>query len=187
MYETKNIEIQSYYNQFSKVLMRFILGRIKDKDIADDILHDVFIKVHDNIHTLRDVNKIESWLFQITRNRINDYFKKSKKVQTIIEEYTNEEKEENIVKKLSSCVEAMINYLPEPYKEALILVHLNKVPQKQLAEELGISYSGAKSRVQRGKVMLREIFEQCCHFEFDRHGVPQDYYNKDVCCKNFRC
>ncbi|HCH25404.1 MAG TPA: RNA polymerase sigma factor SigZ, partial [Oceanospirillaceae bacterium] len=54
--------------------------------------------------------------------------------------------------------------------------------QKQLAQELGISYSGLKSRVQRARVDLRQLFESCCSLELDAQGQIMDYDDDKTCC-----
>ena len=59
----------------------------------------------------------------------------------------------------------MINELPEPYRQALLLT-----------EYQGLSLLGAKSRVQRAREKLRDLLPQCCHFEFDRRGGIVGYY-----------
>ena len=70
----------------------------------------------------------------------------------------------------------MIAALPDPYREALILSEYQGLSQKDVADRLGISLSGAKSRVQRARRQLREMFLACCHFEMDRRGRILDYY-----------
>jgi RNA polymerase sigma-70 factor (ECF subfamily) len=64
----------------------------------------------------------------------------------------------------------MITELPEPYREAVQLTELEGLTQQELATRLGISLSGAKSRVQRGRAMLKDMLLECCRFEFDRRG-----------------
>lgn len=68
----------------------------------------------------------------------------------------------------------MIDNLPEPYREAVVLTELEGLTQKELAGRLGISLSGAKSRVQRGRQQLKEMLFDCCRFEFDRRGGVVD-------------
>ena len=60
--------------------------------------------------------------------------------------------------------------LPAAYREALLLTEYQGLTQKALAERLGLSLSGAKSRVQRGRTQLKQMLEECCTFEFDRRG-----------------
>jgi len=83
---------------------------------------------------------------------------------------------------LALSLEEMINELPEPYRQALILTAYQGLSQKQMAESLGISLSGAKSRVQRAREKLRDMLLRCCHFELDRRGRIVDYYQRCCCC-----
>lgn len=64
----------------------------------------------------------------------------------------------------------LIAELPETYREAVQLSELEGLPQHEIARRLGLSLSGAKSRVQRGRALLKDVLEQCCRFEFDRRG-----------------
>jgi RNA polymerase sigma-70 factor (ECF subfamily) len=81
----------------------------------------------------------------------------------------------------------MIEELPDEYQVALRLTELEGLTQQELAARTGLSLSGAKSRVQRGRKMLREMLLACCHFEFDRHGKVIDYYPECQCCSEVRC
>lgn len=60
--------------------------------------------------------------------------------------------------------------LPDPYQQAVRLFELEGVPQQEIADRLGLSLSGAKSRVQRGRDRLRALLFDCCTFERDRRG-----------------
>ena len=70
----------------------------------------------------------------------------------------------------------MIEGLPVKHREALKLTEYEGMTQKELAAKLGISISGAKSRVQRARAMLKDALMQCCHFELDRYGTVIDYH-----------
>ena len=87
------------------------------------------------------------------------------------------------VEGLKQAFRRMVEELPEPYREAVRLADLEGVPQTELAERLGISVSGTKSRVQRGRQMLRKELEECCRFEFDRRGKVIDFTPKGECCR----
>ena len=81
----------------------------------------------------------------------------------------------------------MIELLPEDYREAILLTEYHGLTQQQMAERLGISLPAAKSRVQRGKKLLRELLLACCHFQFDRQGKVIDYYPRCQCCADAAC
>jgi RNA polymerase sigma-70 factor, ECF subfamily len=65
----------------------------------------------------------------------------------------------------------MVYALPDPYRDAIVLTEFDGLSQKELAGRLGISVSGAKSRVQRGRALLKRQLLDCCQFEFDRGSV----------------
>jgi RNA polymerase sigma-70 factor (ECF subfamily) len=64
----------------------------------------------------------------------------------------------------------MIESLEPIYREALILIELEGLSQQQYAEKVGISYTNAKTRVQRAREKLRKIILQCCQYQFDKYG-----------------
>lgn len=158
-------------------LKQFIYSKVKDSDEAKDILQDVYIKAFTRFDSLRDYSKLNSWLFSITRNEVNTFFNSRKKTQVKIPEMDTNENEF-----FSSCVAEyalpFINALPQKYSEALQLVFIDNLSQKELAKRLDISYSGAKSRVQRGKEKLKELIIACCTIEHDSYGNILDYTRK---------
>ena len=71
--------------------------------------------------------------------------------------------------------------MDDKYKEAIILTEFNGLTQRQLAQKLNISYSGAKSRVQRAKENLKKLFTDCCSIQSDKYGNVVDYQQKRNC------
>jgi len=63
------------WTSYSEDLKRFIISKVKDTTIAEDILQDTFIKIHTKLHTLKDITKLKSWCFTVARNSILDYWK----------------------------------------------------------------------------------------------------------------
>lgn len=68
------------------------------------------------------------------------------------------------------CLRPMIESLPPIYRDALIWTQLEGMSQKELARKLGISETGARSRVQRAREKLKEVILSCCNYQFDRYG-----------------
>jgi RNA polymerase sigma-70 factor (ECF subfamily) len=86
---------------------------------------------------------------------------------------------------MSDALTDMVNTLedlPPEYCEALCLTELGNLSQKEYAEKIGISYSGAKSRVQRARKMLKDLLMKCCHYEFDKYGTVIGIYPVNCCC-----
>lgn len=164
------INTEKIWDQFSDQLKPFILKRVKDEEISDDILQDTFIKVHQKIDSLRDVDKIGSWVFSIARNTINDHFRKKPNHQYGEQDLANESDEEFRPQGFEECLVPFINCLSPIYKEALEITELQGFSQKEYAEMVGISYPGAKSRVQRAKAELKKLFVRCCNPKADAYG-----------------
>ncbi len=185
----ENNKIELIWKEYYSQLLKFILKSIPDKDTAEDILQNVFIKILSNIDSLKDSTKLKTWIFQITRNAIIDHFRESKAAKSIPLDLKDEDDEikNDITEEVGTWIFPFIKTLPEKYQEALILSELNGMSQKDLATHLGISYAGAKSRVQRGRTMLKERLTQCCIFHSDKYGNIMDYeHNPDNCesCNN---
>ena len=177
--------IQSIWLDLNKHLLAFVSKKVKNEEEAKDIVQDVFIKAQLNIHSLKNVKKLDAWIFQITRNAINDYFRKR---QNHFQEDSSRDaaaisESETATQKLSVCMLEMIELLPEKYREAIMLSEIEGLSQKELARQLNISYSGAKSRVQRAREKLKELFLDCCHISSDKYGNIIDYHEKK-CAKN---
>lgn len=173
-FETKEI-----WEEFSEALRRFILRRVHDEDAADDILQEAFVKIHRNIDNLKDERKLRAWLYQITRNSIIDHYRNRKMEVDLPEppEIAAEEPEKNsdAAHDLGPCVRALMDRLPEKYKQSLVLTEFEGLTQKEMGEKLGLSFSGAKSRAQRARDKLKGELLECCKFEFDLRGNVLDY------------
>jgi RNA polymerase sigma-70 factor (ECF subfamily) len=154
-------EIQNIWKDLHQELQKFIFFKVKNKQISEDILQDVFLKIQLNVHNLKDSSKLTSWVYQITRNTILDHFRKDNNLFSLESiDIVDADNDENF-SKLSDCINSKINNLPNKYKEALLLTILKDFSQIELAEYLGISYSGAKSRVQRGKEKVKTLVLNC--------------------------
>jgi RNA polymerase sigma-70 factor (ECF subfamily) len=176
--------VESVWNQFSDRLHSFIRSRVPDEATAEDLLQEVFLRIHARMGTLRDMGKFESWIYQVTRNAIIDYYRTERPTDELPETLGSyeDEHEDDLVDRLAADVREMADALPERYREAFMLTAYEGLSQKELAQRLGISYSGAKSRVQRARQMIRDMLMTCCHFEFDRRGMVIDYHQPHCCC-----
>ena len=181
--------VEQAWMTFHTPLLQFVRRRVADKASAEDILQDVFLKAHTHIDTLSDTAKLQSWLYQLTRNAVIDHYRRTRVTITISEDVPAfaQEDENDAVAQLTPAVKAMVAELPDIYHEALRLTEYEGLTQKELAERLGISVSGAKSRVQRARQMLRQMLLDCCHFELDRRNAIISYQPRCACCTTNDC
>lgn len=172
-----NATAETVYQDFHAKLRSFALQRVPDPDIADDILQDVYLKIHAHIQDLREGDRLESWIFQITRNAIADYYRRTRpqdELPDLLPAPVDEEPD--AASELAASIGDMLRCLPPKYRQALELTDMQGLSQAELAARLNISVSGAKSRVQRAREKLKEALLDCCHFEFDRYGRVIDYH-----------
>jgi len=172
-----SIKVEQAWEEFNDQLKYFILKRVPNEDVAEDILQEVFIKIHSQIETLRDHHRLQSWLYRVTRNAITDYYRSQKPMVELPEIPIQPESsgDEEVIYKLIPCLKTLVDSLPERYREALILTEYQGMTQREMAEKLGISLSAAKSRVQRGREKIRKVLLERCQFERDRSGKVMDY------------
>ena len=179
----KEIEENEVWEAYRTQLHRFIVKRVRDESLAEDLVHDVLLKAYTQQDTLRDPGKLRAWLYKITRNTIVDYFRSNKPVAALTAQVIADDgkKGDSAQQELSRCMTPLIRTLPRRYREPLELVDIQGLKQREMAANLNLSLSGAKSRIQRGRKLLVTALLQCCQVEFDRRGDVLDYEPRKGC------
>ena len=168
-----NIEVSDIWKGFKDELRSFIASRVRHQADPDDVLQDVFVKVIQNQEKLSKTENLRQYLYAMVRNATTDVFRNAKIMSDISElEVAISEEEEVSLNELIAecCLKPFIHQLPEKYREALVEVEFENKAQKELALEKNISYSAAKSRVQRGRDKLKGMVLSCCADESDKYG-----------------
>src|SRR5438105_14724861 len=186
------IATEQVWEAFHAPLQQFIRTRVSDESTTEDILQDVFLKIHQRIETLKDVKKLEGWVYQITRNAIIDYYRSKEQHKTSLDtpevlELAEDLPDDDVITDLFPAVRAMVRSLPEQDRQALVLTEYQGLTQKEYGERLGLSFSGAKSRVQRAREKLKQKLLECCHFELDRREHIIDYQSNCQHCSASDC
>jgi RNA polymerase sigma-70 factor (ECF subfamily) len=186
------ITTEQAWEAFHAPLYQFIRRRVADEATAEDLLQDVFLKIHQHGSSLKDARRLESWIYQITRNLIIDHYRSHRQPMTSLDagevlDLPEDLPDDDIVSELLPCVRATVLSLPDQDRQALILTEYQGLTQKELGERLCLSFSGAKSRVQRAREKLRQMLLACCHFELDRRGHVFNYQSRCHCCSEGGC
>ena len=163
--------IDDLWQEHKDRLRNYISKRVRDRHVADDVLQDVFLKACGSLHTVTSPGSVSAWLFRVAANAIADYYRTHKPMVELPDDLSTPEQERNYLAELASCLQPMIAGLPDIYRTALTLSEIEGITQREVADRLGISVSGAKSRVQRGREKLRERLLQCCEIETGRNGI----------------
>lgn len=177
---------QQIAEKFHLRLKEYIQKRVKHVHDAEDILQDVYLKIHHNGQNLRQRSKLEAWLFQIVRNAIIDFYRRNKRHQEFKEgvEPGAESEIQNETANLAACLEPIINELSDKDRRTLQLIDLQGKRQTQLAHELGVPVSTVKSQVQRARKKLGSALLRCCEITTDDWGNILDYEARRKACDN---
>ena len=179
------MEAEAIWKKVQAKLKAYVRSKVRDEASADDVLQEIFLKMHQNLHQLKEEEKAEYWLFRIARNAVNDHFRQRKSQAppaiAVPGPLTDEEEQvEALTKEVAQWLPLMLELLPDKYRQALYLTEMEGLSQRELADKLGISYSGAKSRVQRGREKLKNIVLQCCEVATDKYGNVLGYHLREV-------
>jgi RNA polymerase sigma-70 factor (ECF subfamily) len=172
--------------------LRAFLARRAPTDVDPaDLLQDVMLRVHQRLGSLRDAERLDAWIFQIARNVLADALRaRRRRAAVTTPEPLDAETaladdpgaaSRDATRELAACLAPMVARLPEPYRSALEWTELGPLTQAEAARRAGISLSGMKSRVQRGREQLKAVLLECCAIDLDvRRGVV-DYRCRDAC------
>jgi RNA polymerase sigma-70 factor (ECF subfamily) len=172
------------WNQFSDQIQGFFAKRVNDSSVAEDLRQEVFLKIHASLDQLKDSDKLRPWIFAIARNILHDYHKSRGKDISETEIQFQYQEDPQFESDIRSCLIPMIEKLPEKYRDALLYSEIQGMSQKALAENLGLSHSAARSRVQRGRELLKTSFIECCDYRLDDEGKLKGVHEqRDDCVK----
>lgn len=177
-------EVWKIYSQ--EVLTYFKVRLRGDQQLAEDLRQEVFVRVHQHMPSLDHADKWQHWLHVVMRNVLNDHWKaqyRGRERDTEAIHFTNEEDDSKSRLIAENCVSNMIATLSPKYAEPLRLSDLEGVPQREIAARLGISWSGAKSRVQRGRLLLKDAILGCCRVELNHRNELVDASCSDPECE----
>ena len=177
-----HMSIEQIISKFRKELFGYVRKYIKDEDAAKDVHQEILIKIFTHYQSLKNRERLKPWIYRIARNSITDHFRRNKTFFSDLPENIGDyEIPKTSEDELIPCIKPFLKQLKPSYQEALAFTDLGNNTQKELAEKLNISYSGAKSRVQRARLQLRTLFEQCCQIEADKYGSILSVTQKSGC------
>ena len=172
--------------EFGPPLRGFLARRVPPGVDAEDLVQDVFLRVIRGLDSLRSTERPEGWLFQIARNALRDSLRarlrrdgRTDTLEIDLPAEPDPAAERAAEAELAPCLTAMVGRLPEPYRTAITLTSLQGVTQADAARQVGISISGMKSRVQRGREQLRQMLVTCCAIAVDVRGGVSDFHLRE--------
>jgi RNA polymerase sigma-70 factor, ECF subfamily len=180
--------LQAIAEQFRTEIFGYIRSKVGDSTTADDLTQETFLKVGNSLAKGTEPEHFRGWLFQIARNTVIDSLKKAPRFVPFEESHAVSKTEnldpvdDEFRKRLFSYALSVIETLPAEDREALTLTEIDGLSREELANELRISLTAAKSRVLRARSKLRKTVEECCRLVTDPYGRVIDWKKRGKPC-----
>lgn len=162
--------VEQLWRDLAKPLRNFLRARARSDQDADDLLQEVFVRVQRRLPDLREPAKLQGWIYRIARNAVIDHYRGRREGVPLDFEPETEDFSGRHAVDLTPALRRMIAALPEEYRGPLVRHEFQGEPLQEIAGALGLTLTATKSRVRRARLMLREMLDRCCRFEFDQRG-----------------
>lgn len=171
-------EARGAWHELERHLRPYVARRVASPDEIDDVVQDIFVKLHQGLGSIKDDESFGGWVYRVARNTLIDRGRAKARGRAmlsgdpVVEEIVaapNDDADE-LQQDLGECVALFVSRLPSPYREAITLTELQNLPQRDAAQVLGISLPALKSQVLRGRAKIRDMFDACCQISVDARG-----------------
>ncbi len=147
------------YDRYARMVHGILLSRVPPREV-DDLVQEVFLLALRQLHALRDISRFGAWLGTITRNRANDYFRKSipdeRITEPVDENHAESRSNDHAAEQQAAIILTVVRALPEPYREPLILRLVEGMTGPEIAARTGLTHGSVRVNLCRGMQLLRE-------------------------------
>ncbi len=169
-------EARGAWQDIEQRLRPYVSRRVASAGDVEDVLQEIFVRIHRGLAALRDGESFGGWVYRIAQSCIADAARaRARSPVQIVDEPPETaapaaEESEDLESELGACVALFVARLPAPYREAVTLTELQGLTQKDAAQLLGVTLPAMKSRTLRGREKIRDMFEECCRISVDCRG-----------------
>jgi RNA polymerase sigma-70 factor (ECF subfamily) len=170
--------IEPLYSELHDDLLGYFRRRVASPEVAEDLLQEAFVKLLGRLEGGGSVANAQAYLFRLARNLVVDHYRRRKDSSPppeLSDDSQEEERNEGTRRDIAGWMRRFISYLPSPYSETLLLSEIRELPYAEIAAQLGVTLGTVKSRVHRGRELLRRRLVACCRFLYDARGRVVDY------------
>ena len=155
-----NYDKEEIYKEYHDKVLRYVLSKVNDFHLAEDLVSDVFVKVYEKLDTFNDKKaSFSTWIYTITRNRLIDYYRTRKVMSEIPENLTYEQEEESFSEEDLSTLAKALEDLDCRSKKIVVAHYYSGKSLKEIADDLDISYAYVKILHKKALVNLKKYFK----------------------------
>ena len=193
-----DLSADSSWRALSDRLRSFVGRRVAERADVDDLVQEILLRVQRGLPRLRDTQRFGPWVYQVARNALSDHRRAAVRHTSAMREaaedprsneWSNADPTESdfLQHAMAEYAASLIDGLPHSYREAMKLTEVEGLTQAQAAARVGVSLSGMKSRVQRGRRMLRAAVHRDCEVVLDGRSrviecVPRPHRRSGCWC-----
>ena len=179
-------DLEVAFMQLQQSLRNYLRKRVPDVSLADDLLQDIFVKALQSRQSGQQIDNLSGWLYAVARTTLADHLRiKGIETAQLNDNLPEDETEDlQLHQEISSCLKPFIEDLSPVYRDTLIATGIEGETHSAYAKKLGVSTSAIKSRVVRGRAMLKDKLLSCCDIDL-KDGLVNDFHCKSQnCCDN---
>ncbi|HFK1528755.1 MULTISPECIES: sigma-70 family RNA polymerase sigma factor [Bacillus cereus group] len=166
--EDKEDLIDEIMNKYGQEVLQIVYSYVNNKEIAEDLTQDIFVKCYKSLHTYKGNSNLKTWLWRIAINHCKDYLKSwyNKKVIVTEDDFTymeiqKESVEQTVIqnaedRELASAVMS----LPIKYREVIYLFYYEELSIKEVATVIEVKENTIKTRLKKAKELLKKGLEE---------------------------
>ncbi len=166
--EDKELLIDEIMNKYGQEVLQLVYSYVNNKEIAEDVTQDIFVKCYKSLHTYKGKSNVKTWLWRIAINQCKDYIKSWYNKKVIVTEddsaymgVQNDSVEQTVIQNAEDreLASAVMN-LPIKYREVIYLFYYEELSIKEIAIVIDVKENTIKTRLKKAKELLKKGLEE---------------------------
>lgn len=159
--------IDEIMNTYGQEILQLAFSYVKNKELAEDLTQEIFVKCYRSLHTFGGKAKFRTWLWRIAANHCRDYLKSwynrnviTSDYQPIYDSVPSESVEETIIQEeQDDQLAAAVMGLPVDYREVIYLYYFEEMTIKEISSVIEVKENTIKTRLKKAKELLKQRLE----------------------------
>ncbi|MEO1382738.1 MAG: RNA polymerase sigma factor [Bacteroidota bacterium] len=153
------------YQRYAQKVYYQIISYLKDPEEAQDLMHDIFVKLYEKLGRFEGKSSFSTWLFSFTRNSTLDYLRKKGRMprqewDDHLAESIPEVSDNELLSIQTERLGRILDQIHPDEKAVLIMMYAHEWKMEEIADHMGISLSAVKMRIKRSKAKVKKLFDE---------------------------